>query len=233
MTALSVVIPFHNEAATLEEIVRRVLAVELQGIAREVILVDDGSTDGSAEVATRLADQHPTVLRCVSLPCRSGKGAAVRCGLREASGDILIVQDADLEYDPIDMRQILDAYKDPAVHAVFGSRVRGTGRKGYWHYYWGGRLVTAVTNLLFGSALTDQPTGYKSLDAMALRTIELRRDGFDFCAELTAKLLRAGFRILEVPVRYHPRRFREGKKLRLFDGFRILWTLFWLRLGGR
>jgi glycosyltransferase involved in cell wall biosynthesis len=231
MSKLSIVIPFFNEQATLPAILARVLAVELNGFDREVVLVDDGSRDESGSIARDWAGRYPDVVRYVAMPRNAGKGAAVIRGLHEVSGDIVIVQDADLEYDPEDYRPILAAYADPNVSVVYGSRILGQTGTRYRRYYWGGRLVTAITNLLFGSRLTDQPTCYKSLRRAVLMGIELHSRGFEFCSELTAKLLRAGHRIVEVPIGYHPRSFVEGKKIRASDGLKAVWTMLRIRFG--
>jgi glycosyltransferase involved in cell wall biosynthesis len=233
MRKLSVVVPVYNEAATLEQIVRRVLAVTLAEGDKELIIVDDGSSDGSRSIVEKLGQEYPDVIQCVYCSRNCGKGAAVRRGLDIASGDIIIVQDADLEYDPQDLHHIVDAYRDDSVQVVFGARARTPSRMGYLRYYYGRRLITALTNLLYGSHLTDQPTGYKSARATALSALDLRCNGFEFCAEVTAKLLRAGYKIIEVPISYRPRSIQEGKKLRARHGLRIAWTLVRLRFGGQ
>jgi glycosyltransferase involved in cell wall biosynthesis len=235
---LSIVIPFYNEAATLGPLLGKVSAVELPGVTKEVIVVNDGSTDGSGEVAERFARDHPGLVRLISLQTNGGKGRAVIAGLKAATGDILIVQDADLEYEPDDYRAILDAYRDPAVTVVFGSRVLGaqrqlqngtTKRHSYERYYWGGRLVTLVANMIYATHLTDEPTCYKSLRREVLTELDLESQGFEFCPEITAKLLRRGHRIVEVPIHYYPRSFEEGKKIRYTDGIKAIWTLVRLR----
>lgn len=222
---LSIIIPFYNEATTLETIVERALAVRLENLAKQIILVDDGSSDGSTQIAMNLALAHPAEVFYTSMAGNCGKGAALRRGFEQANGSVIVIQDADLEYMPDDLRQIVDAYHDPEVDAVFGSRNLMRNPRGSFGYYWGGRAVTAMTNLLFGSKLTDQPTCYKSLRRVVLDKLDLRSDGFEFCAELTAQLLRSGCRIKEVPISYRPRGKREGKKLRFRHGWRIAWTL--------
>jgi hypothetical protein len=150
-----------------------------------------------------------------------------------ARGDLVLVQDADLEWDPADYVGLLAPYADPAVQVVFGSRLRGRAPRGiYYHYYLGGRFLSAWTNLLFGSQLTDQPTGFKSFRAHVVQKLRLCADGFDFDAEITGRVLQAGYLIHEVPVSYTPRTFREGKKVRAADGLRALWMLLRIRLQG-
>jgi glycosyltransferase involved in cell wall biosynthesis len=235
---LSIVIPFFNEAATLGAILDKVLAVQLPGVTKEIIAVNDGSRDGSEKIAARYAGQHPDEVRLLSFASNGGKGCAVIAGLAEATGEVVIVQDADLEYEPEDYRAILDAYKDPSVKVVFGSRVLGaqrhicngaSDRRSYHRYYWGGRLVTLATNLIYAAHLTDEPTCYKSLRRDVLDELELSSKGFEFCPEITAKILRRGYQIVEVPIHYYPRSFEEGKKIRYSDGLKAIWTLLRLR----
>lgn len=227
---VSIIIPCFNEEATLRPLVERVLAAPTNGHSKEILIVDDRSTDSSREIAEQLQAVHPAV-RCVALPAHRGKGAAVRQGFAEATGEILLVQDADLEYDPGDYVHLLRLFDVPGVQVVYGSRILGSTNRSYNRYYWGGRLLTWVTNLLFGTRLTDEATGYKAFRREALEGIHLRADGFAFCPELTAKFLRKGLVIHEVPIRYAPRSFAEGKKIRWWDGVIAVWTLLKHRLG--
>lgn len=222
---LSIIIPCFNEEATLGALLERVLAAGPEGIEREILVVDDGSTDRSARIAASVAENAPEV-RLLSQPRNLGKGAAVRAGLAQATGDVVLVQDADLEYDPADYAALLAPFADPEVGVVYGSRIRGSKNRSYHRYYWGGRLVTWFANLLFGTNLTDEPTGYKVLRRELLESLDLASRGFDFCAETTGKLLRRGVAIREVPIHYEPRSFEEGKKIRWRDGVSALWTLF-------
>jgi glycosyltransferase involved in cell wall biosynthesis len=227
---LSIIIPFYNERDTLGPILEKVWAVRLPNDARkEIILVDDGSNDGSGQVAADYAHRLPDSIRHISFPTNHGKGHAVRAGLAAATGDICIIQDADLEYDPEDFTAILAAYDDPQVQVVYGSRILGNNERSYSRYYWGGRLVSFVTNLLFRSSITDEPTCYKSFRREVLAGLNLRACGFEICPELTGKLLRAGHEIVEVPIRYCPRSFAEGKKIRARDGLAAIWTLVRIR----
>jgi glycosyltransferase involved in cell wall biosynthesis len=231
---LSIVVPAYNEARTIGELLGRVLAVELGalGLDREVLVVSDGSTDATVETARR----HPGGVRVLELHPNRGKGAAVRAGIAAASGDVIIVQDADLEYDPRDYLTILPPIVEGRARVVYGSRILGFERDfgrqairrhrgAYRSAYLGGRMVTVATNLLYGCRLTDEPTGYKCFRADVIKPIAIESDGFDWEPEVTAKLLRSGVEIIEVPISYNPRSFAEGKKIRLRDGLTALATL--------
>jgi len=227
---LSIVVPFFNEQAFLDTLLQRVWAVPLPGVCKELVLVNDGSTDGSPAIARCWAERHPEAVRFVSFPDNHGKGHAVIAGLHAATGDVLIVQDADLEYDPRAYRPILARFSDPRVKVVYGSRILGSRNRSYNRYYWGGRLLSLVANLLYGAHLTDEPTCYKALRRDVFRRLHLTSTGFEFCPELTAKLLRRGIRIHEVPIHYYPRGFEQGKKIRPRDGLVAVWTLLRYRL---
>jgi len=228
---LSVIIPAYNEAATLEEIVRRVRAA---GLAGEIIVVDDGSSDGSAAILARLRNEGQPELRLLHHSGNQGKGAAVRTGLAAVTGDLVLVQDADLEYDPADYQSLLAPFTDPSVQAVYGSRNLRRNPQSSFAFYWGGRLLSWITNVLYGSRITDEATGYKVIRAGCLRELNLTEDGFEFCPEVTGKLIRRGIHIHEVPITYRPRTWRDGKKIRWHDGLTAIWALIkyrWVRPG--
>jgi len=226
---LSVVIPVYNEERTLAEVVARVRAVAFPGWEREIVIADDGSTDGTAKVIASLAGPD-----LVASPERlnRGKGAALRRGIRAASGEVVVVQDADLEYDPGDLPALLDRLVSTRAGAVYGSRILGTNPRSYFSYYWGGRLLTAIFNLLYGERLTDLTTCYKMLRRDEALALGLTCEGFEFCEEVTARLVRRNLRIVEVPIHYAPRSIDEGKKIRWHDGLTAIWTMLRLRFGG-
>jgi glycosyltransferase involved in cell wall biosynthesis len=229
--------PVYNEARTLREIVARVLAAPLD---KELVAVDDGSTDGSGDILRELASARPDssaegsakadVLRVVTLAKNSGKGAAVRAGFAEAKGDILVVQDADLEYDPEDLPRLLAAMSRPGVDVVYGSRITGHTPRGYAAFYVGGILVSLTASLLFRAHVSDEPTCYKMFRRTLLDTLKLECAGFEFCAEFTAKALRRGCVIRDVPIRYHARSLAEGKKITWRDGLKAIATLLRIAL---
>ncbi len=225
---VSVLIPARNEQATIKELLRRVLA-EFEFMDGEAIVIDDGSSDATAELAAEVPG-----VKLVRLSPGRGKGAAIRAGLAEASGDVILVQDADLEYDPTDYPALLAPFKEGRAQAVYGSRLLGAraGRQtGVSNpaFYWGGRFLSWLTRILYGAKMTDVATGYKVFRADVLRGLGLVRDGFEFCPEATALLLKQGIPILEVPISYSPRSVLEGKKIRWTDGLIAIRTLLALR----
>ncbi|MCL4301576.1 MAG: glycosyltransferase family 2 protein [Anaerolineae bacterium] len=219
---LSVIIPVYNEEATLEEIITRVRAT---GLATEIVIVDDSSSDNSPAILSRLQNGAMPPLRLLRHERNQGKGAAIRTGLAAVTGDLVLVQDADLEYDPADYPALLAPFTNPEVKVVYGSRnLRRNGRSSF-AFYWGGRLLSVITNLLYGSRLTDEATGYKVFCANLLREIGLEGNGFEFCPEVTGKILRRKIPIYEVPISYYPRTWAEGKKIQWYDGLIAVWNL--------
>jgi glycosyltransferase involved in cell wall biosynthesis len=219
---VSVIIPCYNEKTTVEEIVRRVRAVQL---AHEIIVVDDGSTDGTRDVLSAI--DSGSDVKIILHTHNQGKGAAVRTGFKNATGDVFLIQDADLEYDPRDYPILLKPIDEGIAKVVYGSRFLGGPRKAmfFWHMV-GNRLLTLVTNLLYDSILSDMETCYKVFRADVIRDIPLRSRRFDFEPEVTAKVLKRGHRIYEVPISYNGREWEEGKKITWRDGMIALWTLF-------
>jgi glycosyltransferase involved in cell wall biosynthesis len=219
---LSVIIPVYNEEATLEELIKRVRST---GLVDEIVVVDDGSTDYSPAILERLKCNGQPHLDVLRHPRNRGKGAAMRTGLDRVKGELVLVQDADLEYDPADYPKLLAPFADASTEVVYGSRNLQRNPRSTAAFYWGGRFLSWITNWLYGSQITDEATGYKVIKTHLLRDIGLETDGFEFCPEVTAKLLRRGVRIQEVPISYHPRSWNEGKKIQWQDGAVAIWTL--------
>jgi glycosyltransferase involved in cell wall biosynthesis len=223
---LSVIVPVFNERNTVAEVLRRIRAVTLP-VELEVVVVDDGSSDGSDKVLSALED---STLRLIAHGTNRGKGAAIRSGLEAARGDLVLVQDADLEYDPADWPRLLDPILKGKAQIVYGSRFTGE-RKNMFPLHWlGNRFLTLVTNVLYRSTLSDMETCYKLFDREVLRGITIESDRFEFEPEITAKVLRRGYRIYEVPVSYAGREFDEGKKITWRDGLGALVTLVRYRI---
>jgi glycosyltransferase involved in cell wall biosynthesis len=212
---LSVIMPVFNERATLAEVIRRMRAVELP-LVLQIIAVDDGSSDGSDKVLDALED---STVRVIHHDVNQGKGAAIRTGLAEARGDLVMVQDADLEYDPNDWPRLLAPILSGKSLVVYGSRFTGE-RKNMMPLHWmGNRLLSLITNALYSSTLSDMETCYKLFDAQVLEGLTIVSNRFDFEPEITAKVLRRGHRIYEVPISYAGREASEGKKITWRDGF--------------
>lgn len=219
MPKLSIIIPVYNEKSTLPEILDKIEKIPLPW-EKEIILIDDLSTDGTRDIIKGLSGNYLKLFQ----EKNSGKGAAIQSGLKLATGDYVIIQDADLEYDPNDYLKIISAL-DAEHPVVYGSRNLAANPRFSAAFYYGGRLVTLVANILFGSHLTDVNTCYKLVPTALLRSLDLEQARFSFCEEVTAKLLRQGVKIKEVPISYFPRKIEEGKKIRLSDGIRALATL--------
>lgn len=224
---LSILIPAYNEEKTIADVLTSVSEQNYSGWEKEIIVIDDGSTDNSKGkiFAFAKASADKENLRLISHNRNSGKGSAVKTGVEAATGDAVIVQDADLEYDPADIQLLLDALGDRKNLVVYGSRNLKPERRGYSHYVIGSKILDWLVNLFFGTKLTDVYTCYKLFPAEVIKKINIESRGFELEMELTVKTLKLGYKIKEVPIHYYPRKFREGKKIRAKDGLKGIWTL--------
>ncbi|MBI3742050.1 MAG: glycosyltransferase family 2 protein [Chloroflexi bacterium] len=226
---LSIIVPVFDEHATILEILDRVAKAPLpkEITATEVIAVDDGSTDGTRELLMQAEKNGVIVLRHAH---NQGKGAAIATGLARVTGDIILIQDADLEYDPRDYPHLLQPIVEGRVKVVYGSRFLGARMAMFFWHMLANKILTLTTNILYDAILSDMETGYKAFRAEVLKGIKLRARRFDFEPEFTAKILKRGFRIYEVPIMYFGREYREGKKIGLADAFAAMWALLRYRL---
>ena len=227
---LSIIIPVYNEEMTIGELIDRVVAVQLEEIEREIIIANDGSTDKSGSIIEAHRRSNPDLLQVYSMPINLGKGAAIRLGLYHAAGDVILIQDADLELDPNEYSRLLQPIRDGATSVVYGSRfMRARKQSIPRRTRWANGFLTALTNWLFGLRLTDMETAYKVFRREALKGVRLRCVHFDFEPEITGHLAIAGHKIVEVPITYNPRRADEGKKISWVDGIEAIYTLFRVR----
>jgi glycosyltransferase involved in cell wall biosynthesis len=231
---LSIVMPVFNEEQFLETIIKRVQKVDLGDMERELILVDDCSQDKSPQIMAALEGQtspNPDAkpferpIKLLSHPVNMGKGAALRTGFAAAEGDLILIQDADLEYDPEDYHKLLKPLLDGKAEVVYGSRFTGERRNMFFLNWMGNKFLTLVTNMLYNTTLSDMETCYKLFTKNSLEGIVIRSDRFNFEPEITAKILKKRIRIYEVPISYTGREFDEGKKITWKDGLVALWCL--------
>jgi len=228
---VSVVVPVFDEERFIEEVLRRVAASDLR---TELIVVDDGSTDGTGTILQRLQGDLPA-LQVISQGVNRGKGAAVRRGIGASTGDIVVIQDADLEYDPKDLPSLLGPIVEGRADVVYGTRLRGGEPQRahlFWHYV-GNRFLSLLTNVLYNTTISDMEVGYKAFRGELIRAIPLVSDDFRFEPEVTAKVLRRGVRLYEVPISYYGRTFDEGKKISWRDGVLAVGALLRFRFGSR
>ena len=232
-TKISIVIPVYNEALAIYELLRRIVEVELPGYDVEIIVVDDGSTDETISRIETFRTDHPkfaNIIRSHQGLVNHGKGSALRAGFKLATGDIILIQDGDLEYFPSDYPKLLEPFRDSKVQVVYGSRFLNGNPKGMKiPNLIANKILTFTAHHLYGQKLTDEATGYKVFRKSILNKIVLHSRGFEFCPEFTSNVLRAGETIYEVPIQYNPRGILQGKKIKARDGFVAMWWLLKLR----
>jgi glycosyltransferase involved in cell wall biosynthesis len=218
---LSVIIPVFNELNTIEEIVRR---VQDTGLVTEIVLVDDGSTDGTRKILAGY--QNKKGMKVILHEHNQGKGAAIQTGLKHVTSDLIIIQDADLEYDPRDYKVLLEPINEGLADVVYGSRFLGGPRRPilFWNMV-ANKILTFTTNILYNNILTDMETGYKLFKREIVKDMKIHAKSFDFEPEFTAKILKKHVPIYEVPIRFTPRLYDEGKKIKMKDAFIAMWTL--------
>ncbi len=226
MKKLSIIIPAFNEKNTIEEIVRRIRSVSIPGIEKEIIIVDDGSNDGTRDIIRKMPD-----IRYFFHEHNLGKGGAVKTGFRNATGDIFIIQDADLEYDPNDYPAMIQPILEGKIKVVLGARINPEmderkRKSHYWLAWFGNKLITWSTNWLYWNNSKDYEGCYKAFSADVIRKINIETNDFDYDNELVCKILKAGYKTVDVPIHYHPRNYSTGKKIKWHHGFLILWTIF-------
>lgn len=221
MKKISIIIPVYNERLTVDIILDRTLKQKTTGWVKEVIVIDDGSTDGTREMLKKWENRCTVIYKSVN----EGKGSALRLGLARASGDLILIQDADLEYSPGDYPVLTQPFENPAVNVVYGSRFLGSHLTTMFVYAQGNKFVTLITNLLYNTNITDMETGFKVFRRKVIDGIVIYARGFDFEPEFTAKILKKGYQVYEVPISYFGRKHSEGKKLTWKDGVVALFTL--------
>lgn len=225
MNKITILIPVYNEVDTLRAILEKVENADFCGLEKEIILIDDCSTDGTKEIYPSLP------YKVLYHDVNQGKGAALRDGFKKATGDIIVIQDADLEYDPVDYKDLIKLILENKADVAYGSRLNGgkPSRAFMFHHLLGNKLLTFVTNVLYNTTLTDMETCYKAFRADFIKDIEIKSNRFDFEPEITAKVLKKGARLYELSISYYGREFSEGKKITWKDGFHALWALIKFR----
>lgn len=221
MNKITILVPVYNEVSTLETIVKKLEETDFCGLEKEIIMIDDYSTDGTRDLYSKFP------YKVLYHDYNQGKGAALRTGFKDATGDIIVIQDADLEYDPVDYAPLIKLILDGKADVCYGTRLAGgkPSRSFMFTHWLGNKFLSLTTNILYGSTLTDMETCYKAFRADFIKGIEIKSNRFDFEPEITAKVLKRGARLYELPVSYYGREFSEGKKITWVDGFHALWAL--------
>ena len=227
---LSIIIPVFNEESTIEEIIEQVESAPVFDYKKEIIIINDGSLDKTKNILENIKDKYNLII--LEHSKNIGKGKAIRTGFEVATGSAVIIQDADLEYNPNDWPLLLKELNNSKIGAVYGSRNINSEKKGYFHYVLGVKFLTFLNNLFFRTKLTDIYTCYKLFPAHLIKSIKLESNGFEIEAEITAKILKKGLLIKEVPISYEPRKFKQGKKIRFKDGLIGIWTIVKYRFKG-
>jgi dolichol-phosphate mannosyltransferase len=227
---LSIIVPIYNEERTLEQIIDKVQSVEIPNIEKEIILVNDSSTDNTLDIVLYLEKKYNNI-KSLSHKQNLGKGAAIRTALEQVTGDIVVIQDGDLEYNPEDFKRLIKPILNRETKVVYGSRMLGN-RTGFLFisYYYGNKFLTFLTQILFAQKITDMETCYKMMDTEVLKEIDFESNRFDFEPEITSKIIKKGYKIVEVPIDYHCRPFNEGKKINWRDGIIAIYKLFKYRI---
>ena len=228
---LSIIIPVYNEGKTVEEILKKVINEKIPGVEKEIIVVDDGSTDETREKLNKLQSKS---FKTILQDKNQGKGAAVLAGIKNSTGEYIIIQDADLEYDPKFIRQLIKPILEKKSKVVYGTRIKRLPRLAgeektfrFLLHYFGNRFLSLVTSILYGQWITDMETCYKLFPKVALNGVRMNAKGFEFEPEITAKLLKRGYKIMELPIEVKPRGYEEGKKISAVrDGSKAIWYLF-------
>ena len=219
---LSIIIPAYNEATSVEKIINKIFMIKIP-YSKEIIVVNDGSTDSTENILKRV--QLSKKIFIINNDMNLGKGESINIALKKATGDIILIQDADLEYDPCDIPKLLKPFDDEKIKVVYGSRILKKNPISHWTFNIGGRILTLLTNLLYNASITDEATGYKLFRSQVIKNLKIKSSGFEFCPEVTAKILKTGIKITEVPINYNPRPISE-KKIKWLDGFVAVYYLF-------
>src|SRR5574344_2141499 len=229
MKKISILIPVYNEVKTLKDVLTKIEETNFCNLEKEIILIDDASTDGSSDILKTLETKYKILYHSANM----GKGAALRTGFKNATGDIIIIQDADLEYDPNDYEPLINLIIEDKADVVYGSRLSGgkPSRSFMFTHLLGNKFLTLVTNILYNTTITDMETCYKAFKASFIKDIEIKSNRFDFEPEITAKILKKHARLYELPISYYGREYQDGKKITWKDGFHALWALFKIRFG--